>query len=107
MKASRKPEFDDEGPALPPSGQIHECGTCGKRRIWGKDWLWYGSYKDLDEGEPIFKACSIDCMENRELAEANRRKRQALERLKADEEEQTRKLEWLRKKRELAEREQP
>lgn len=100
-------EIEDEGPPEPPSGQIHECGTCGKREVWGMDWLWFGSYKQLDEQgargvEPIFKACSIECMEKRGEAEANRKHREALAALKAEEEAHAERLEWLRQKRDRA-----
>lgn len=45
----------------PPSGQIHTCRTCGKQAVWQKGWQWYGSWKDWDDGEPIYKACSDEC----------------------------------------------
>jgi hypothetical protein len=50
----------------PPSGTIHTCGACGKQDIWGLGWSWYGSYRDQDDGLPIFKACSDACMARRE-----------------------------------------
>lgn len=110
MKARPKIELeDDEGPPEPPSGRIHECVTCGKQDVWGPTWLWYGSYRQLEDFglpgvEPIFKACSIECMEKRSEAEANRRRREELARLKAEEEQQAQRLEWLKQKRERMER---
>lgn len=111
MKARSKLDLEDDDDRRDlPSGQMHECGTCGKHSVWDKNWLWYGSYKQLDDQglpgvEPIFKACSIECMEKRGEAEANRRRREELARLKAEEEDQAQRLDWLRKKRERAEAE--
>ncbi len=39
----------------------HRCDGCGKEGRWNKNWEWYGSYLDLDEGGQITKACSEKC----------------------------------------------
>ena len=62
-------EIDEDGKNDPPSGLTHTCSACGKRSAWGPDWSWYGSWKEYEEGAPIFKACSDACMAMREKAE--------------------------------------
>ena len=44
-----------------PTGRVHRCTACGKEEPWGPGWAWYGSYKMIDDGVPIYKACSNDC----------------------------------------------
>ncbi len=39
----------------------HTCSTCGKVDAWLDGWCWYGSYNDLDEGNPVPKYCSTEC----------------------------------------------
>ncbi|HEU4345777.1 MAG TPA: hypothetical protein VFU31_29865 [Candidatus Binatia bacterium] len=62
--------IDEYGKNDPPSGLVHTCSACGKRSIWGPNWAWYGSWKQYEEGTPIFKACSDACMAIREEVEA-------------------------------------
>ena len=40
---------------------VHFCTQCGKAEPWGPTWVWYGSYKDWDDGVPLQKACSMPC----------------------------------------------
>jgi len=45
---------------------MHKCNHCRKEFKWGKDSVWYGSYKDIDDWQgkskaPIQKACSDSC----------------------------------------------
>ena len=56
----------------PPSGRLHSCMACGKTEVWGPTWAWYGSYKQQDEGLPVYKACSDACMARREDVERER-----------------------------------
>lgn len=42
---------------------MHTCSICGKTEPWGRAWVWYGSYKRLDDGKPIVKMCSARCRE--------------------------------------------
>lgn len=46
---------------------LHACGTCGFLDVWGKDWRWYGSYRDIDDGEPVAKFCSDACQKRGEI----------------------------------------
>lgn len=41
--------------------RVHKCSVCGKYGHWGKGWMWYGSYKDLDDGKEVEKTCSDKC----------------------------------------------
>jgi hypothetical protein len=43
------------------SGRIHTCSVCGLQDVWGETWQWYGSYNDIDDGNPITKVCSEAC----------------------------------------------
>lgn len=67
MKRLSEDTFDD-----PPSGQIHICSACGRSSVWGPGWVWYGSYRQVDDGLPPFKACSDACMALREEIELAR-----------------------------------
>jgi endogenous inhibitor of DNA gyrase (YacG/DUF329 family) len=42
---------------------LHKCTTCGGESPWGPSWKWFGSYRDLDNDEPIMKFCSDSCAE--------------------------------------------
>lgn len=50
-------------PPAPPEPGAHQCCMCGKRDDWRSSWIWYGSYKDLDDGKPVKKFCSRSCAE--------------------------------------------
>ena len=70
MSAPETVLVDEDGKNDPPSGLTHTCSACGKRSVWGPNWAWYGSWKQYEEGIPIFKACSDACMAQREEVEA-------------------------------------
>jgi hypothetical protein len=40
---------------------LYECDICGKQGDWDKNWSWYGSYKDMDDGKKVFCLCSQKC----------------------------------------------
>lgn len=44
-------------------GFPHTCCVCGKNSDWDKTWTWYGSYKDLDDGNDVDETCSDECRE--------------------------------------------
>jgi hypothetical protein len=44
-----------------PAG-MHTCSICGFRGFWTDRWAWYGSLKDDEEGSPIIKTCSDECL---------------------------------------------
>lgn len=39
----------------------HQCRVCGAVGAWGRSWLWYGSFKGMDDGDPIVITCSDRC----------------------------------------------
>lgn len=40
----------------------HVCCVCETgSNEWGKNWNWYGSYKQTDQDKPIMKMCSAGC----------------------------------------------
>lgn len=67
MKRSSEDVFDE-----PPSGRTHICSACGRSSVWGPGWAWYGSHRQVDDGLPLFKACSDACMALREDIELAR-----------------------------------
>lgn len=42
---------------------IYTCDRCAKTEPWGDEWVWYGSYKDLDDGVKVPHYCSQACAE--------------------------------------------
>ncbi len=40
----------------------HECGICGKVGVWNRNWAWYGSLIDGENGKAA-KVCSVKCRE--------------------------------------------
>jgi hypothetical protein len=49
--------------AAVPSGRTHVCSTCGKIDNWKDGWVWFGSYRQIeDEPEKILKFCCESCM---------------------------------------------
>jgi hypothetical protein len=44
--------------------RIWLCNGCGATGPWSEAWSWYGSLKDLDDGEPIPTFCSDACRPN-------------------------------------------
>ena len=40
---------------------LHICSVCDKVGKWNKNWQWYGSYNDIDDGKEITKTCSEIC----------------------------------------------
>jgi len=45
----------------PETKGIHTCTTCGHSGPWTKNWRWWGSYKDIDDGRAVEKFCSKHC----------------------------------------------
>lgn len=46
-----------------PSGRTHTCSTCGKIDNWKEGWMWFGSYRQLeDTPEKILKFCCDACI---------------------------------------------
>lgn len=46
--------------------RLYQCDYCGKQDVWGNDWAWFGSYKQLDDydslkGNDVLVMCSADC----------------------------------------------
>lgn len=46
--------------------RLYQCDCCGKTDIWGDDWAWFGSYRQLEdvgmEGvKDVTVICSADC----------------------------------------------
>jgi len=39
----------------------HTCTICGTTGPWTEAWVWYGSYRQIDDGEPVVKLCSPPC----------------------------------------------
>lgn len=39
---------------------LHRCSVCHYCAEWGPSWIWYGSYRDQDDGT-IAKFCSTEC----------------------------------------------
>lgn len=40
---------------------IHRCTVCGNESPWTDKWSWFGSYRDIEECNPIDKFCSEAC----------------------------------------------
>lgn len=89
----------------PPSGQTHTCRTCGKQAVWQKGWVWYGSWRDWDDGQPIYKACSDECMAKMQETLERERIASNIEAAKADERRLEQELERKRRTRERLESE--
>lgn len=45
--------------------KVHRCAACGHEGPWTDDWMWFGSYQDLDDEKPIQKFCSEPCRKQR------------------------------------------
>lgn len=41
--------------------RLYRCDCCGKTDIWSDGWRWFGSYRQLDEDEPVMTMCSAEC----------------------------------------------
>lgn len=67
---------NDDDACGPVSGRIHKCNACGKEDIWGPTWSYYGSYRQVEEELPVYKACSDECMSRR--VEVEERDQEAL-----------------------------
>jgi predicted nucleic acid-binding Zn ribbon protein len=66
--------------AVPP--RSHQCSICSKVAPWSDEWTWYGSYRQIDDGEPVVKLCSASC----KAEFSKRRKLASLVRAKARQE---------------------
>lgn len=44
--------------------QIHICSVCGNSGQWDDNWSWFGSWKELEDGEDIAKFCSTHCADH-------------------------------------------
>jgi hypothetical protein len=42
--------------------KLHECCVCRKTAPWDAGWGWYGSMQQIDDGDPVIKWCSDQCM---------------------------------------------
>jgi len=94
-------EIDSEG------RRIHTCSACGTQDVWGPTWSWYGSIRDLDDGAPIFKACSTACAARRDEAVARERLFASIEAAKQAERRLETALKLARADRERAEAKLP
>lgn len=54
--------------------QTHTCSVCGRRAQWGSSWTWWGSWRDLDDGKPVYKFCSDACRQKAAEAIIEQRK---------------------------------
>ena len=45
----------------PEPKRLYTCVVCGKTDVWSDDWSWYGSLKNLDDGDVKIKVCSDVC----------------------------------------------
>lgn len=52
---------DWELPQQAPSGLAWLCNGCGHRGIWNENWSWYGSLKELEDGDDLPTFCSDTC----------------------------------------------
>ena len=66
---------DQDGRAL------HACCVCGRLAPWTDNWRWYGSYKQIDDGDAVMKFCPKHAAQefmvkavNQEMAEEARRR---------------------------------
>lgn len=41
--------------------RVYTCTVCGHQGVWSESWSWYGSYKQLDDGDEVVKTCSEKC----------------------------------------------
>lgn len=46
--------------------RIHTCSVCDKEGTWSDTWAWRGSWKTMDNGDPVIKVCSDACLEEAE-----------------------------------------
>ena len=66
MGRTDKPTHKDKG-----GRRIWKCNQCGLEAPWNKDWVWYGSIRELDDCVDVPTFCSRSCVEARlEEAEA-------------------------------------
>lgn len=40
---------------------LHCCCICGNVGVWNLNWNYYGSIKELDDGDPVAKFCNDLC----------------------------------------------
>lgn len=40
---------------------LHCCTVCHCLKPWDRDWSWYGSYAEFEDGFPVQKFCSETC----------------------------------------------
>ena len=45
----------------PAPKNLHTCVVCQKTDVWSDTWSWFGSIKNLDDGDVKIKVCSQDC----------------------------------------------
>lgn len=43
------------------SRPLHCCCVCGHLDVWNKNWSWYGSYREMEDGVALPKFCSARC----------------------------------------------
>lgn len=40
---------------------LYKCDVCGKVGNWDKEWQWFGSYFEAENGRPLLYVCSTKC----------------------------------------------
>lgn len=52
-----------------PNGkQAYKCDTCGLIGPWTSDWVWFGSFKEVDDGVKVPTWCSEACAKSHPIA---------------------------------------
>lgn len=41
--------------------RLYKCDCCERASQWDDGWAWFGSWRALDEDQPIITTCSADC----------------------------------------------
>jgi len=59
--ALRLVEKNYQEPEALPEVLPYQCATCGQNFKWGPGCCWWGSWKQLEDGEYIPRFCSADC----------------------------------------------
>jgi len=54
-------ECDFEMPERPPSGRVWLCNGCGHSGVWTDEWCWFGSLRELEDGDELPTFCSAAC----------------------------------------------
>ncbi len=57
----KKSDIPDKKSDIPDGRKSHTCCICQHVGKWNKNWAWYGSLKDEEDGD-VDKVCSKDCV---------------------------------------------